>query len=83
MHCPPEHTWFVPHAVPHCPQLLLLVLVSTHCPPHFESPALHWMEHWPLLQSAEPLPGVGQTWPQAPQFRALLSVAMHWAPQRV
>lgn len=82
MHCPPEHTWFVPQALPHWPQLLLLVLVSTHCPPHFDSPALHWMPHWPLVQVAEPLAGTGQTWPQAPQFDGSLAVGMQEPPQR-
>jgi hypothetical protein len=82
MHWPPEHTWFVPQAAPQLPQLLLLVLVSTHWLAHFESPALHWMPHWPLAQVADPLLTVGQALPQLPQLAGSLEVGTHWLPQR-
>lgn len=82
MHCPPEQTWFVPQALPHWPQLAALVVVSTHWPPHFDRPALHWMPHCPFVHVAEPFVGSGHALPQLPQFIGSLLVGRHWPPQR-
>lgn len=72
----------VVHAVPHVPQLVTLVVVSTQVPLHMTSDPGHPETHVELAQTVPPLSAV-HTFPQAEQL--LLSVARftHAPLQRV
>jgi hypothetical protein len=55
------------HTVPQPPQLRGSLLVGMQALPHFENPDWHVKSQLPPLQTATPLAGTGQAFPQAPQ----------------
>jgi hypothetical protein len=65
------------HAVPHAPQLLKSLLVSTHLSLQFVIPAGH--EHVPFVHT----PPAGHLLVQAPQLLVLLERSMQALPQFV
>jgi hypothetical protein len=77
LHVLAEHVAPTAQALPQAPQLLALVVVSTHCPLHSVCPVGH---------AQLPLPQVcplAQTLPQAPQLLASLLVFTQALPQKV
>jgi hypothetical protein len=62
-HCPPWHAVPAAQRVPHEPQLVSLVVKSTHALPHWVPPATE-QTHAPAVQTVPP----PQTRPQAPQL---------------
>jgi hypothetical protein len=67
------------HSVPHAPQFVVLVCVSTHCPAQFTSGDVQLTTHCPPWQTL-PSP---QALPQAPQWLLLVCVFTQDVPQRV
>jgi hypothetical protein len=71
------------HAVPHAPQLLVSLLVSTQPFPQWMSGKLHWKVQLPLLQTAVAFRGDAQTFWHLPQLDVALDVSTHEPPQLV
>jgi hypothetical protein len=62
------------HAIPHIPQFIASVCVSTHAPPHTTPPL--GQAHFPPSHAIP----AGQAAPHAPQFIASVCVSTHAAP---
>jgi hypothetical protein len=82
MHIPAEHVWPAAHARPQAPQLLALLVVSTHAPPQLVCPAGHiiiepWQRPFVHVWPAE------QTVPHAPQFMSSVKTLVQTPLQRV
>lgn len=80
---PREQVAFAAHLVSQLPQCAGSFRVSTHRPPHADSPVLQFEmqvepAHWTV-----PPTGAGQTLPQAAQLAASVVVSTQVVPQRV
>lgn len=75
VHAPMVQVCPAGHALPHVPQLLVLVEVSTHVPPQSIWPAGHItaMRHAPIAHAWP----IGQVVPHAPQFAGSVWVLTH------
>jgi hypothetical protein len=71
------------HTVPHAPQLLVSLLVSTQPAPQRISGKLHWKVQLPPLQTAVALSGGVQALPHFPQLDVALDVSTQEPPQLV
>jgi len=76
-HEPATHVCPALHARPHIPQLLALVLVSTHAPEQSICPAGHVVVHAPITHDCPAL----HARPHIPQLLALVLVSTH-APEQ-
>jgi hypothetical protein len=76
-HVPAEQTCPVAHVLPHVPQLVLLVPVSTQLEPQTIWPVGH-VELHALITHICP---VGHVVPHAPQFAGSVVVSVHVAPE--
>ncbi len=98
VHMPPTHDVPAPQALPQVPQFAESVSRRTHAPPQGENGAVQVIPHLLPLQTAPPLDGTGQAFPQAPQLPALDVVSTqaashdmvpgghrsrHWPPKHV
>jgi hypothetical protein len=75
-HCPPLHVPapFPAHELPHVPQLFASLFVSTHLPPHAESPPPHERPQTPAVHEGVAPDAVGHALAQPPQFAGSVAV---------
>ena len=78
MQLPRRQIWAIVHRVPHMPQLLRSLFVSTHAVPQSVVPRPHAVQT-PIAH----VPPQPQLLPQAPQLKASPLVSMQRKPQRV
>jgi len=69
--------------VPHAPQLLRSLLVSTQESPHWMKGVLHWNPQPPPAHTGVALLGAVHTMPHRPQLELSLPVSTHEPPQLV